>query len=583
MSAIAALNPGGVPSRLLVVDDDDVDRERISRLLVKTRPHSQIVHAASKAEAKSELRNNTFDCVFLDNQLGDGLGIEIIREIPEFCAEPPPVVLVTGGGDERLAVNALQGGAYDYIPKERLDAQLVGDVLDGCVRRAVSEKERRQQYQRLERLSLYDTLTEVPNRTLFFERLEQQLRLAHRAGTPFAIAILDLDLFKAVNDRYGHDAGDEVLQVVARRIGAALRHVDTVARLGGDEFGLILDGTDCIRSAETIAGKISAIIREPIALGECTVKIGVSIGVALSTDHSLNAKNLMKIADRAMYYAKTNGVGYHVSEGSVPETASVTVAPSMLFHALQNHEMFVEYQPIIQITNRRVIGVEALVRWRCPTLGVLRPDQFVPIAERSQLIRPMTLSVLNMALDRAQIWRTAGFSIPVSVNLSARLIEDRTLPPQILAALKARDLPPSILTLEITETALSENIVQSCRVLGALSSAGIRISIDDFGAGFTSFKYLREMNVSEIKIDQLYTSDIAGVSRDRSIVHAIATLAHGFGIPSIAEGIEDISLLETFRSLGCENGQGFGIGRPMSSRGLLKWLATWNGGRKDGF
>jgi len=300
------------PLRLLVVDDDDVDRERMHRALTATGLDVTVSEACSAREAIAALGNNEFDCMFLDYHLGKTLGTDLLVEIRALSLRPLPVVLVTGKGGERICVQAMHEGVYDYIPKVALCAELVGTVLAGCLRRANLERQVREQQQRLERLSLYDSLTELPNRTLFFDRLDQELRAVKRTGACFAVLMLDLDLFKDVNDSLGHAAGDSVLRTAAQRIKQILRAADTAARLGGDEFAAILIGIDSVEGATVTAEKIIASMREPIVINENIVQISVSIGIALHTDHGDDGNDLLAKADRAMYRAKQNGYGYAV-------------------------------------------------------------------------------------------------------------------------------------------------------------------------------------------------------------------------------------------------------------------------------
>lgn len=562
--------------RLLVVDDDDVDRERMRRLLAKLKVQSTVIEACSLCEACQCLNDSEFDCIFLDYHLGDSLGTDLLNQACFMSKENLPVILVTGQGSERLAVEAMHDGAYDYIPKTQLREDLLETVLSSSLQRASLEKELKFQRDRLEHLSMYDMLTGLPNRALFFDRLNQVLQTAQRNERTFAVMQIDLDLFKEINDQFGHAAGDMVLNIAGQRMEQVLRTSDSVARIGGDEFSVLLIDTDSAQAALNVAEKIRAAIQEPILIADKVAQIGASIGIALFPEHADNVDALLANADRAMYAAKRAGGTAMVYGREMDDLRPrAQIDTCRLQQAIDNKELFLEFQPLIDLASRKIVGAEALVRWRLPNRDVIPPAAFIPLAERSPVIGPLSYAIIDMGLDQAVEWQNQNLAIPLSINLSARMLEDFRLPEKILAALAKRNLKPSILTLEITETAVMSNIDQARKILGKLSSSGISISIDDFGAGFTSFKYLRELEIAEIKIDMAFTRDMAGGSRNTIIVHSIAMLADGFGIPSVAEGIEDIRSCETLLGLGCRIGQGYGIARPMAAPAFNAWRHTW--------
>lgn len=566
--------------RLLLVDDDDVDRERICRLLAKSSVPCTVTESSTLDKARSLLVSNDFDCVFLDYHLGENISTELLREIKSSSKPYLPVIIVTGSDNERLVVQTMQDGAYDFISKTHLQVGLVESILLNSQVRIKLERELRSERERLEYLSFYDTLTGLPNRALFFDRAENNLQTASRRGEAFAIMQIDLDLFKNVNDSFGHWVGDVVLTVVAQRIKSVLRGADTVARFGGDEFAVVLSEASTSEVALHVAEKITQEIRKPISVDKHVVIIESSIGIALYPSQGESVQTLLLKADWAMYAAKKGANLYLTyAEGMESMRQCPALESERLRQALDRQELFVEYQPIMDLCSQDIDGFEALVRWRTQDGKVVPPDVFIPLAERSPLIRPLTYWVLGAALDQAQAWRAQDLALTISVNISARMLDDTTLTQRVLQELKVRGLPTSLLTLELTETALMSNVERARKILEELIDSGIRISIDDFGAGFTSFKYLRQMDVSEIKVDMAFTTDLKEGSRDRVIVRSIAQLANGFGATAVAEGIENLSDVPKLLALGCHKGQGYGIAHPMLGKLVAGWIANWNTSR----
>jgi diguanylate cyclase (GGDEF)-like protein len=481
--------------------------------------------------------------------------------------------MITGLGDEGVAVQAMREGAYDYLSKTSLQPARVQAVIEGSLRWAEMEAELGQARDRLHQLSLYDTLTGLPNRNLFFDRLEQALSVAKRTRSGLALLMMDLDGFKAVNDTLGHAAGDQLLAEVGRRMEETARRSDTYARIGGDEFAAVLVGCDSLAGTVTIAERLRAAVSEPFIFDGELFRIGLSVGVALSPDHGSDARTLLAHADGAMYLAKRGNRGYAISGGLGGAEARAFLIASHLPEAVERNEVFLDYQPRVDLRSGTLAGVEALARWRNPRLGLVPPGEFIPCAERSVLIRPLTYTILEMALDQVVAWRALGWEMPMAVNLSARMFDDPMLTDSVFAALAARDIHPSQLTLEITETALMTNVVRTRETLAVLRGAGVRISIDDYGAGYTSLKYLREFDICEIKIDKLFITSLQPGSRDASIVSSLSVLTRGFSIDLVAEGVEDAASCPLLLDLGCDLVQGFGVARPMAPSAMPGWVA----------
>jgi len=557
-------------SRFLIVEDDDVDREKLSRLLRQLDDSYVITEAQSGEEGRARLKGGSFDCVFLDFQLGDCTGLELIEEIRTRGEPPPAIIVITGFGNEAIAVDAIRGGAADYLSKASLKPHVLRAKIVRAERTARIEADLHAAQDRLQRLSMSDSLTDLPNRNLFFDRLGMTLAMAQRSRQSFAVMAMDLNFFKDVNDDLGHAAGDAVLRQIGHRLENALRASDTVARLGGDEFAAILPDSTTIEAATAVANKIVAAAAEPIAVGDKFVSLGISIGIALFPTCGTDAETLMANADAAMYRAKRGGRGYafHDRAHSPPENCHSVVVSPRLLRGIENGELRLEYQPKFDLISGVMVGAEALVRWHNPELGILYPGQFIPSAERTSVIKPLTYAVLDMALDQARSWHDDGIHLPVSINLSARMLDDPELIDRVERSLARHGIPPNQLTLEVTESALMADPLRTRALLSRLADAGIWISIDDFGIGYTSLRQLRDLNIAEIKIDRLFVSNLALGSRDEGIVRSVLSLGKGFGIDVVLEGIEDQRCLNLVRELGCEYGQGYGLRRPVPAAQL---------------
>jgi diguanylate cyclase (GGDEF)-like protein len=538
------------PLRVLTLNDGDSDRGRIDRLLSPTGLPLEIVEAGSGSDAIAQLQSADFDCAIVDHRLADA---DLIGCVQALC---PLVVIV--GAEPSLKTP---------------DAAPLADAVEAGLRaaRAADSLQDIQHH-----LSLHDGLTGLATRGLFLDRLEQASLAVARGGPPCAVLMMDLDQFKEVNDTLGHAAGDKVLAEIGQRLRAIARRTDSFARLGGDEFAGLLVGTDSVAGAAVMAERIVAAIREPFAFGGEMASVGVSIGIALIPDHASDGQEVLAKADRAMYQAKRSGRDYQCFLGDDERARSgPALAATYLTEALGRNELFLHFQPMINLTSGALSGVEALARWHSPQFGWVPPADFIPVAERSAMIGTLTYAVLDMVLAQAKLWRNQGWRVPVSVNLSARMLDDPGLVGRVADALAEHDLPAEMLTLEITETALMVSPARAHAVLRELKRAGVVISIDDFGSGYTSLKYLREFDISEIKIDGIFVRELTVGSRDASIIRSLSTLARGFDINLVAECVEREESWKFLRELGCSVGQGYSIARPMTAQDLPGWWQSW--------
>jgi len=423
--------------------------------------------------------------------------------------------------------------------------------------------------ERLEHAAIHDTLTGLPNRALFIDRLNMALRRAGRNGRQVAVAFLDLDRFKLVNDGLGHAAGDELLRAAATRLTNALRAEDTVARFGGDEFTILWE-LDHSEDALAVTRRVMEELKCPFEVDGAPVFVTASAGVVVCTDGSMEASDILRDADSAMYVAKEAGRGrveLFSGEGSAKALESLRVM-SELHRALANNELRLHYQPIVELASGSVVAVEALVRWQHPERGLLSPDQFISQAEESGLIVPLGAWVLKQACAQAANWheiaRTAGHdAVEIAVNLSPRQLIDPGFVESVSTAVTSSGISPGTLCLEITESTLMRNERASADALTSLRQLGVRISIDDFGTGYSSLSYLKHFPVDSLKIDRTFVDGIGEEPDDSVIASAVIALAHSLGLTAVAEGVETEIALEELRELGCDYVQGYLLGRPL--------------------
>jgi diguanylate cyclase (GGDEF)-like protein len=430
--------------------------------------------------------------------------------------------------------------------------------------------------------ALHDALTGLPNRTLLHQRAESAMQAARRAGRSTGLLIIDLDRFKVINDTLGHHYGDVVLMAMATRLRAALRAEDTVARLGGDEFAVVLHAVDTVEAAMDAAARVRGVIEEVIESDGLTLRVEASVGVVLSGLHGLTVETLMRHADIAMYVAKERGLGACLYDDDLNGHSLARLGLlGELGHAIDTGQLRVHYQPKVSLATGDVHGVEALVRWEHPERGMIRPDEFVPLAEQTALIRRLTCFVLDTSLGQCRTWREAGRDVRVAVNISARNLLDDHFVSSVQQLLAKWRLEPSCLELEITESAVVDDPRSAQATLGVLDRLGVTLAIDDFGVGFTSLAHLRNLPVHVLKIDQSFVSRIVADRRDAAIVRSLVELAHELGLVTVAEGVEDRRTLDALAALGCDVAQGFHLGRPVPAAQLDEWLDDWFDERFD--
>ncbi len=461
---------------------------------------------------------------------------------------------------------------FDVVAANRLHDQAVsGFVLnmrDATDRREL-EHELRALVSQREHDAMHDPLTGLANRRKLFAKLDESTTAARAIKSKLALLLIDLDHFKELNDTLGHAAGDRLLRENGPRLEAAVPGADLVARVGGDEFAVLLPVGTTVEEAEVVAQALGRAIEEPFRSQGLTLLVRASVGIAMFPDHGRDVETLMQRADVAMYSAKARGVGCEVYSASRDGHSRARLALiGELPEAIESGQIVVHYQPKFNLETGAISGAEALVRWDHPQFGLLGPGAFLPLAEQTGLMRPLTLRVLGDALAQCARWREEGVRMPVAVNLGAPNLLDLALPDDVRGLLEQHGVDPAMLQLEITETIVAADPVRVIEIMNKLGELGISLSLDDFGTGSSSLAYLRELPVQELKIDKSFILGMDEDAEAATIVQTIIELAHNLGLKAVGEGIETEEAYRLLSESGCDFGQGFLMGRPMPAAEL---------------
>jgi diguanylate cyclase (GGDEF)-like protein len=536
------------------------------------------VTAVPDAEEASEAHSlQPFPFLIVDAQLPGTDGLEFCRQLRAGAGgEDALIVMLTAKRTPDELERVLSAGANDYVTTP-LDIGLL-QVRLGIAERLVAEIERRKAAEEaLQHQSFHDALTGLPNRTLLHDRLRQAILKAQRTYEPLALLVMDIDRFADINDTLGHHFGDVVLQHFGQRLLETMRTSDSVARLGGDEFAILAQAADD-EGALRLAKRVLDAMEQPFVLDGINLDVEASIGIALYPFHGADANTLIQRADVAMYNAKQARSGYSFYTSDRDEHSSAKLAlMGDLRRAIERDELVLFYQPKIRTRDGAVVGAEALVRWQHPVQGLLFPDRFVPLAEQSGLIRALTLWVINEALRQSKIWQDMGLNISVAVNLSARNLQDPSLPSEVYNALRTHAVDPKLLELEITESAVMDDPEYALNIVTQLAALGTSLSIDDFGTGYSSLAYLKRLPVHYIKVDKSFVMDMLTNDNDATIVRSIINLSHDLGLKTVAEGVETREIFERLAQLECDLAQGYYMSKPIPAAAFERWTTeTWS-------
>ncbi len=544
------------PIHILLVEDNPGDARLVSEMLADARTGKFIlVHIDSFTEALKRLAQQHFDIVLLDLMLPDSRGLITLTHV-QAAVPHMPIVVLSRLHDEALALQAVQHRAQDYLIKGQVDTQLLVRSLRYAIERKRAEE-------RMHYMVTHDALTNLPNRMLFIDRLSQALIHAPRHDNMVAMLLMNLDRFKRVNDTLGHAVGDLLLIAAAARLSIMVRKSDTVARFVGDEFALIVD--DVVNPADVamLAQKLGDAFSEPFEIVGHTLNVTASIGVSIFPGDTDNPDTLLKNADLAMCRAKELRSGFQLYSPMLNDGASHRLRlENKLCHALERDELFLRYQPQIDLVTGKIVAVEALLRWQNPDLGLVSPIEFIAVAEETGLITSIGEWVLRAACKQNKAWQTAGYPpIRMAVNLSARQFRQRHLIGTIHDALSETGLDPGYLELELTESVMHG--AETAAILQKIKDAGIHIALDDFGMGYSSLSYLKRFPVTKLKIDQSFVQGIPDDADDMAITTAIVAMAHSLKLQVIAEGVETSRQLDFLRSLRCNEMQGYYFNKPL--------------------
>src|SRR5256714_1750156 len=480
-----------------------------------------------------------------------------------------PLIIVSGAIGEDLAVAAVRLGAVDYILKDRL-ARL-GTAAQNALEQTRSRRRQREAQRALEHQALHDGLTNLPNRLMLQKRIKQAL--GERSS--LALLLLDMDNFKEINDTFGHQVGDGLLGQVGPRLRDHLDAEDLIARLGGDEFAILLLDADAERAARVAEALLR--VERPFVRDGHRFDMTASIGIAVSPQHGANADSLLRRADVAMYVAKRSGNSYAVYRPEDdPYDAGRLVLQADLRRAISQREIILYYQPQVAIATGKVTGLEALARWRHAQKGWIPPAEFIPVAERMGLIKPLTAYLMELAAQQVVEWQASGITIPIAVNISMRNLLDPRFPKTLSDILGSTGAPARKVKLEITESALMTEPPPVLETMNQLPAMGFGFSIDDFGTGYSSLAYLQRLPVEEIKIDRSFVDKLSTSSGDAAIVRATIELACSLGLNVVAEGVEDEATWQSLSRFGCTVAQGYFISRPMPAGDVSGWLSEWS-------
>jgi diguanylate cyclase (GGDEF)-like protein len=536
---------------IVVLADDDPSIRLMVRHVLESEDFD-IVEAADGLEAIKAVEKYHPALILLDAVMPGIDGFTTCQQIKEKGHTDIPIMMITGLDDDASVERAYEVGAIDFITKPIKWAVLKHRVKS-VVAKVIAER-------KVQLLAYRDTLTDLPNRLLFADRLEQAVIRSERSRTSMALMLVDIDDFKLVNDSFGHDAGDKLIKAVGHLISKSLRRADTIARLGGDEFAVIIEGIDSPDDAISIADNLTTILEHNVRLDDQETYTSASIGIAVYPDDGKDARTLLKNADTAMFRAKENGrhcFQFYKPEMSVTAMERLDLENS-LKAAFENDEFVIHYQPVVDIHKNEIVSVEALLRWQHPEKGMIQPADFITIIEDCGLIVALGEWLIYTVCKQIHTWQKAGLTGQrVSINLAPRQFKEQNLLATFAQAMDEHNVEASSLSVEITERTLIDNVGEVETTLKKLREMGMQVLLDDFGTGYASLAYLKEFPVDVVKIDRAFVTGIPDNKEDSAIVDAIAGLTRGLKLELLAEGVENERQLSVLKSVGCQYAQGY--------------------------
>ncbi len=553
--------------KILIVDDDLVDREHITRVLNRSDIECHITDVGRFDDALVKLKNLTFDVVLLDYNLPLRNGIDLLIELK---ADPTnsntAVIMISTSSEDELAIRCINAGAQDFLIKTEINVFRLQRAIANAQARNELEKKLFQSYKQTKQLAEKDSLTGLANRYFFDESLVNNIKHNLRNTTTLALLLIDLDHFKYVNDTYGHDIGDQLLVKVVERIQTTLRGNELFARLGGDEFAIILNDLTSINSAILVAQRVNNLLSELFEIGRHSIQSGASIGISICPWDSGDEKVLFKYADIAMYRAKSMGrnqFAFFEEEMQVKFLADFNME-NKLRKAVANNEFVMKYQPVIDALTKKLMGVEALIRWQCDEQAV-EPDQFIPIAEKSRLIVDIGKWVIQHTIEQLSIWNNrTNLSLTMAINLSAMQLTYDNLIIDITNSLEQHNVAANLIEFEITETALIVDPEKTASMIQKISDLGCKVSLDDFGTGFSSLSHLHSFPIDIVKIDKSLIPNAASMDKIKNIFQGVILMVKSLKLEIVAEGVETLDEFNLCLELKIEKVQGYFFDKPLS-------------------
>lgn len=550
--------------RVLLIEDDEDDYFLTKSLLADIfGRHLKMEWIASWQPALERALEGQHDVAIVDYRLGARNGLELVREAVHLGCSMPFIVL-TGEGNREIDLEAMRAGATDYLVKGEITAPL----LERSIRYAI---ERRKAERHLAELAQIDQLTGLANRYRFREFLDRSIAIADRQKSHVGLMLIDLNRFKAVNDTYGHAAGDMLLREIANRLRHCIRPSDLVARLGGDEFTIVITDVENKSTLADTAERILGEVRKPVNIGSCDVDVGASIGIAHYPTDADCADSIIVSADTAMYAGKGQRSGsFHFYTPEMHRRATYRIElERSLRRAIRQQQFELYFQPQVDLSTGRLIGFEALLRWHHPELGIVAPGEFIELAEESSLILPIGEWVLETTCAQLAAWRDAGHpEVHVAVNFSARQFQNAGILEFVRHTLARYDLDPRLLEIEITESDILQKPAEAYRLLTSFSDLGIRVALDDFGTGYSSLNHLRAFPGAIIKIDRSFVRDVEFAQSSRAIVQSLIAMTHDLDLKVVAEGVETTAQLNYLQNHDCDIVQGFLISKPIPASAI---------------
>jgi diguanylate cyclase (GGDEF)-like protein len=557
---------------VLLVEDNRGDARLVEEMLGEASNDShaefEVSHVERLADARRVLMESGAGCVLLDLSLPDASRLEALMQL-RAAAPEVPIVILSGLQDELLAVKAVQEGAQDYLIKGRVDSSLLSRSINYAIERKRSEMD-------LAHKAMHDAITGLPNRTLLLDRLSHALSRAKRHGSFVGVLLLDLDGFKPIAERLGHEVGDKVLVTLGHRFRKVIRTNDTAARIGGDEFVILCEDLKMERDVIRVAERVLTATDVPFALGQEKLFVTASVGIAVANGTKDDPEALLRDAEAAMQMAKQRGTSHELFDEEMRSRVGKRLdIESALRRAVERDELRLAYQPQVDLRTGEIFGVEAELRWDHPERGLLEPPDFIWLAEEIGLSTKMGTWAVREACRQSQRWRSEsrdGSAPRVALGLSAHQHSDPELARTVEQALRVTETDPGALCLDITESVVTRDFYSAVVTLKGLKALGVTLAIDDFGAGHSSLSTLKRLPLDLVKIDRSFAIGLGKDSEDEAIVQAVIDLAHRLGLTTVAKGVESAEQLGFLRTAGCDVGQGVYFGRPRPGEAITELL-----------